>query len=161
METSKDYKKTVEDDIEWKLIDQLHSATLNFSNKSLELKKIYFVLIGIAVPTLIKLANDRLDTSLFVTLYILTLTFWYFDSYTYFYQEKLREKMDMYFSRIKKRHVYSQILTDYPKSEFTIEVERNNKERLWRSITNISVRLYFVLLCFVLIAHILFLFGLI
>jgi hypothetical protein len=45
----KEYKKTVDDEIDWKVIDQLYSATLNFSNTSLDLKKLYSVLIGIAV----------------------------------------------------------------------------------------------------------------
>jgi hypothetical protein len=26
----KEYKKTLEDEIDWKIIDQLHTATLNF-----------------------------------------------------------------------------------------------------------------------------------
>ena len=76
----KEYKRTLEDEIDWKVIDQLHTATVNFSSTSLELKKLFFVMVGIAVPSLIKLAGDKLDLSLFVTLYILTFTFWFIDS---------------------------------------------------------------------------------
>jgi len=135
-----EYKRTLEDEIDWKVIDQLHSATLNFSTTSLELKKIFFILVGIAVPSLIKLAGDKLDTSLFVTLYILTLTFWCLDSFTYFYQEKLREKMDNHFHQIKLRHKENEVKVD-----ITIESTRTKKYRCWRSVFNTSVSLYLVL----------------
>lgn len=84
MAENKEYKKSLEDEIDWKLIDQLHLATVNFSTMSLELKKLFFVLVGIAVPSLLKLAHDKLDISFFITLYILTITFWFLDSFTYF-----------------------------------------------------------------------------
>jgi hypothetical protein len=73
MSENKEYKKSVQDEIDWKIIDQLHSATLNFSSTSLELKKLLIVLIGITVPVLVKLAGDKLDLSLFVTIYLLSL----------------------------------------------------------------------------------------
>ena len=105
MANNKEYKKSLEDEIDWKIIDQLHAATLNFSTTSLELKKLFFVLVGIAVPTLIKLAGDELDLSLFVTIYLISSTFWLLDSFTYFYQEKLREKMDKHFMQIRIRNI--------------------------------------------------------
>ncbi|MDR1383849.1 MAG: hypothetical protein LBJ67_08410 [Planctomycetaceae bacterium] len=137
----KEYKKSIDDEIDWKLIDQLHTATLHFSSTSLELKKIYFVLVGIAVPTLIKLASDKLDLSLFITLYLLTVTFWFLDSFTYFHQEKLREKMDKIFSQIKRRNQNKLIVSE----TFTIESSRTSKHRLLRSMFNYSVGLYIIL----------------
>ncbi len=142
-----EYKKSLEDEIDWKIIDQLHSATASFSSTSLELKKLFFVLIGIAVPSLIKLAGDKLDLSLFITLYIITITFWYLDSFTYFFQDKLREKMDKRFNEIKTRNKKETIITnDIINSEYTIESIRTSKDRIWRSISNSSMRFYFVLL---------------
>jgi hypothetical protein len=139
-----EYKKSLEDEIDWKVIDQLHVATVNFSNTSLELKKLFFILVGIAVPCLIKLAGDSLDISLFITLYILTFTFWFLDSFTYYYQEKLREKMDKLFNQIKSRNKESPIPIDKQQQDFTIEITRTQKDRLWRSASNPSVRFYFV-----------------
>lgn len=141
----KEYKKSLEDEIDWKVIDQLHAATVNFSTASLELKKLFFVIVGIAVPSLIKLAGDKLDISLFITLYILTITFWFLDSFTYFYQEKLREKMDKHFNEIRNRNKETLIMRDDLKQDFTIETNRTQKDRLWRSVSNSSVRFYFVL----------------
>jgi hypothetical protein len=143
----KEYKRTLDDEIDWKVIDQLHNATSNFSAASLELKKLLLILVGIAVPSLIKLAGDKLDISLFVTLYILITAFWFLDSFTYFYQEKLREKMDKYFNKIKIRHKEDTlIVTNQQKDDFTIESKRDDKNRLYRSAFNCSHVLYWVLL---------------
>jgi hypothetical protein len=143
---NKEYKKSLEDEIDWKLIDQLHTATVSFYSTSLELKKLFFVLVGIAVPSLIKLSGDKLDISFFITLYILTFTFWFLDSFTYFYQEKLREKMDKHFNLIKSRNKETLIIPSNIIQDFTIEMSRTQKNRLWRSVSNPSVRFYFVLL---------------
>lgn len=153
----KEYKKSLEDEIDWKIIDQLHTATLNFSTTSLELKKLLFVLVGIAVPSLIKLAGDKLDTSLFITIYLLSITFWFLDSFTYFYQEKLREKMDKHFSQIKERNTEVIILTDKKENDFTLENSRTSSDRIYRSFTNPSVRLYIFAIVLNTIAFILFL----
>lgn len=142
MTEKKEYKKSLDDEIDWKIIDQLHTATLNFSTTSLELKKLLFILVGIAVPSLIKLAGNKLDTSLFITIYLLAITFWFLDSFTYFYQEKLREKMDYHFSQIKARNSEILIVTDNNTNNFTIENNRTSSDRIFRSITNPSVRIY-------------------
>ena len=137
MENNKEYKKSLEDEIDWKIIDQLHAATLNFSTTSLELKKLFFVLVGIAVPILVKLAGDKIDLSLFITIYLLSLTFWLLDSFTYFYQEKLREKMDNHFTQIRIRNIET---TDVP--DYTLDNNRTSSGRIWRSLTNHSIKLY-------------------
>lgn len=142
----KDYKKSLDDEIDWKIIDQLHTATVNFTTSSLEIKKLFFVLMGIAVPSIIKLSGDKLDLSLFVTLYILTVTFWFLDSFTYFYQEKLREKINWHFNEIKTRNKESLIITHSFKQGLIIESNRTSENRLWRSASNSSVRFYIVLL---------------
>lgn len=157
MAENKEYKKSLEDEIDWKVIDQLHSATVNFSKTSLELKKLFFVLIGIAVPSLIKLAHNKLDISFFITLYILTFTFWFLDSFTYFYQEKLREKMDKHFNQIKSRNKETLIMADNLKQEITLESNRTQEKRMWRSVSNPSVSFYFFLFVLNTIGIILFL----
>jgi hypothetical protein len=144
MSENKEYKKSVQDEIDWKIIDQLHSATLNFSSTSLELKKLLIVLIGIAVPALVKLAGDKLDLSLFVTIYLLSFTFWFLDSLTYYYQENLRELMDIRFNQIKTRNSPAIITTEKGLDNFTLDNKRTKKGRAQRSAFNISVRLYMV-----------------
>lgn len=157
MPENKEYKKSLEDEIDWKIIDQLHTATLNFSTTSLELKKLLFVLIAIAVPSLIKLANDKLDNSLFITIYLLAFTFWFLDSFTYFYQEKLREKMDNHFSQIKTRNTEKLILEKKEINDFTLENNRTSSDRVKRSLTNPSVRLYIFVIGLNSLAYVLYL----
>lgn len=159
----KEYQPNLEDQIDWKIIDQLHVATTTFSSTSLELKKLFFVLLGISMPALIKLAGDRLDISLFFVIYLLTITFWYLDSFTYYYQEKLRSKMDKHFSLIKERNNENRLIsnTEKPLEEFTIEKNRIEKTRLIRSVFNMSVRLYPILIVLTSVALILFLNGII
>ena len=138
-----EYKKTVEDEIDWKIIDQLHVATTNFSTASLELKKIFTVLIGIAVPALIKLAGDKLSIWLFIAIYILACTFWLLDSYTYFYQEKLRESMDKRLLKIKIRNLGE---ANIESDSFTLNNSRTSSGRVVRSLFNPSVWVYLIFL---------------
>lgn len=92
--------ENIEDKIYWKKIDQLHNATINFSKNSLEIKKLLFVVIGILTPLIINLCGNHITGTLFISLYITIFLFWIFDSYTYYYQKKLRFQMDFYFKQI-------------------------------------------------------------
>jgi hypothetical protein len=142
-----EYKSTFEDEVDWKIIEQLHSATSRFSSVSTELKKMYLILIGIAIPTIIKLSNNSLDLSLFVTLYIFTLTFWYLDSYTYFHQENLRSKMDIRFNSLKERNtIKSEDNSNEAIDEYTLENNRTATDRWKRAFKDSSLRIYHVFL---------------
>lgn len=158
MSSKKEYKKSIEDEIDWKIIDQLHAATLNFSTTSLEIKKLFFVLIGIAVPSLIKLAGDKLDLSLFITIYILAISFWLLDSFTFFYQEKLREKMDTHFKQLKLRNEDLSISDDKKEEDFTLENDRTSTNRLLRSL-NKSKMFYLLVGCLNTLPFFLYLIG--
>lgn len=70
-----DNSENIEDKIDWKKIDQLHNATINFSKNSLEIKKLLFVVIGISTPLIINLCNNQLDVALFISLYIIIFSF--------------------------------------------------------------------------------------
>ena len=140
-----EYKSTFEDEVDWKIIEQLHTATSRFSSVSTELKKMYLILIGIAIPTIIKLSNDSLDLSLFVTLYIFTLTFWYLDSYTYYHQENLRSKMDIRFKSLKERNTIN-TEDNSETDEYTLENNRTASDRWKRAFKDSSLRIYHVFL---------------
>jgi hypothetical protein len=154
-----EYKKSLEDEIDWKIIDQLHAATISFTTTSLELKKIYFTLITIAVPTVIKLSGDTLKTSLFVTIIILTITFWYLDGFTNYFQEKLRESMDKRFDEIRTRNNSS--VEDIENQEDTLENSRKKGGRLKRSIIGRAVIVYPIFLFMTLVIFSLFRCGVI
>ncbi|MCD0457174.1 hypothetical protein LPB85_17115 [Chryseobacterium sp. LC2016-27] len=149
------YEKSLEDEIDWKVIDQLHTATNFFASTSTELKKIFFTLIVIAIPTLIKLSGDKLDRALFISIFVLTFLFWILDSYTYFYQDKLREKMNLLFNDIKNRNK-TENMPDSNEEEVTIEIDRTSENRLKRSLFNYSMFLYLLVFIINLLATILF-----
>ena len=50
--------------------------------------------------------------------------------------------MDCHFSQIKARNSEIQIVTDNNTNNFTIENNRTSSNRIFRSITNPSVRIY-------------------
>lgn len=101
---NQEYKRSLEDEIIWKDIDQLHAATNNFSSKSLEIRKIYFTLIGIGVPTIYKINNNNFEEVILLFLFGLTLLFWLLDSQTYYYQKKLRFKINENFIKLRSNN---------------------------------------------------------
>lgn len=139
-----EYKKTLEDEIDWKMIDQLHNATNNFSSSSLEFKKIYFVLLGIITPIIFKLANNKFDISLLITPLCLSIFFWILDVITYYFQENLRAKMKNHFKELKKRNSTGTNSND----EYTLENDRTSKTRLRRSFFNASSMFYPIIIVF-------------
>lgn len=128
--------KNIENEINWKIIDQLHNATSNFSKSSLEIKKLLFVVIGISTPLIISLCNNELDKSLFISFYFFIIPFWILDSFTYYYQEKLRDKMDERFNSISKRNERKSF--EYNMIEYTLPNNRTKKKRIARSLFNLS-----------------------
>lgn len=130
---------SLHDMIDWKIIDQLHNSTKMFSTTSLELKKTMFVLIGIIIPTLIKLSNDKFDISIIISIYIISVSFWILDSFTYFNQEKMRELMDNRFENILRRN------NNCIDINLTLNANRNTK-RFIRSFFNTSQIIYMLLI---------------
>ncbi|MGD1889769.1 MAG: hypothetical protein ACFB15_04090 [Cyclobacteriaceae bacterium] len=105
-----------------------------------------------------------------MTTYLLTITFWYLDGFTYFHQENLRAKMDERFEEIKNRNkkpiqkqvkvgdLSEEIQKDEIK-EFTLENERRKDSRWQRAFTNSSVRMYPAFIVLISIAFGLYLTG--
>lgn len=135
------YKKTFEDEVDWKIIDQLHNATNKFSASSLEFKKIYFVLLGIVIPIIFKIGGEKFDIALLVTPLIISLFFWFLDSFTYYYQEVLREKMDKHFEKLRKRNPPIG-LEESDNDEYTLNNNRTSENRICRSVFNSSSAFY-------------------
>lgn len=153
--------KNIENEIDWKIIDQLHNATNNFSKNCLEIKKLLFVVIGISTPLIINLCNNKLDRSLFISLYLFIVSFWLFDSYSYYYQEKLRAKMNDRFKNISERNndVNS---VETSEEEFTLQKNRTNKKRILRSLFNMSHLVFYgILFLLVTLGFVLYNYGII
>ena len=133
-------KRDIDSEIDWKIIDQLHNAVLNFSRNSMQAKKIMFTLLGVFIAALLRVEHATDAVKWFPVMVILIILFWAFDSYTYYLQEKLRAAMDVRFHSLKRRYPSSN-----PDDEFTLSDSRTSCGRVLRSIFNFSVCWYPIL----------------
>lgn len=143
--------KDIDSEIDWKIIDQLHNAVLNFSRNSMQSKKIMFTLIGVFLTAILQAPTICAIVKWFPILIIVVALFWFFDAQTYYYQEKLRALMDVRFRALKKRCSKMD-----PFDDFTLPKERERGCRVFRSLWNASTFIYpviigVVVLCWVLI----------
>jgi len=154
-----EYKKSLDDTIDWAIIDQLHAATARFSSACTEVKKIYITVLAAIIPLIIHLSGQnqgkpQLSYPVFISVFIATAIFWFLDSYCYYYQEYLRSLIDQKFEKIKTRNralenpvdVYvaegGWITEKEMKKDLTLDDKRTAKSRLWRSINNSSMFIY-------------------
>ncbi|MBM6722970.1 hypothetical protein, partial [Pseudoflavonifractor phocaeensis] len=136
---------TIEDSLNQKQIDQLHNATLNFSNNSLETKKLC-VTAEIASVTILMGSHqnskiDNLYIVLGVSSLMVALLFYIVDIFFYYYQDKLREAMITEENKIRLRH-------GLPLRVFVRKTIMGNKGgcRVFRSIFNGSQIMYWILM---------------
>ncbi len=118
------YVRTLADELDWKLLDQLHSAASQISGFCFEIKKFCVTTTFVVLALLIKFTSDTLDTSLFVAGALIPLCFWFLDSIAYYYQVKLRGTMDVIRSNIKER---GHVNNESSNTENTISNDRVNK----------------------------------
>lgn len=133
----------IKDQIDWKTVDQLHAATLEFSRNCSNIKKICVTLLIASCTLLAKFNNNSLDLSFFVAGFVVPLFFWGLDASSYFYQEKLRAIINNKLNDIQNRNSNEVIKSS---EGFVLEVNRTNDNRLIRSIFNSSMLLYYVLI---------------
>ena len=135
-------------------IEQLHNVTLNFSKASIQMKQIMFTLIAIVAPIIIKLSGDHLDISLFITLYLIIFVFHFLDSFTYYYQKKMRAIMDSYFDKFEKSKKERSLISNTKNEKCFIHT-------ILKSVFNYSTLVYVCLFFLNTIGLVLFHFGII
>lgn len=141
-----EYIRTVEDELDWSLLNQLHAVVLQIGTFCFRTKQVCLtVLVGV-VGLIIALTSDKPDTSIFVTGLLIPVCFWFLDSIAYYYQVKLRGVMDGIRDRIHQRH--SEGLLRGPNAE-VIANERTNRssaQRVEDAFFNHSMWLYYFLI---------------
>ena len=60
--TIKPYAKTLQDELDWKLLDQLHGAVAQISNFCFEIKKFCVTTLFVAMTLIIKFTSDKLKS---------------------------------------------------------------------------------------------------
>ncbi len=127
-------------------IDQLHKSTLNFSNQSFEIKKLWVVTLTALGTIVFGLGNFDFSSeniSLYCGLsFSITLVFWMLDGYTYYYQKKLRYQMIEEEHKIYQRHDMDCNLCPF-----------SGKPTIWNAAFNPSQRIYHILIviCFIIL----------
>lgn len=127
-----------QDKLNWNNINQLHDAISNFSKQSFDIKKLW-ITIEVSIVTLL-LTLKVSEKTIFVAIGAVLLFFYFLDSMTYYYQDKLRKSMTDEQNEIRKRNNLK-------------ELEFRGKCRVFRSLFNWSHLLYYVVLLFVIVLY--------
>ncbi|MFI1410511.1 hypothetical protein ACH4Y0_11485 [Streptomyces sp. NPDC020707] len=123
------------DELDKDQLDQLHAATVKASEACLELKKLC-ALIVVPVGTIIASFGDKKPgPSLFAAGLMVIFGFWIADSFSYYYQRKLRGAMIPIWQRRANRCVDS----PYP------FVPTSGAVKPWRAAFNMSMAYYLIL----------------
>lgn len=99
----KPYTKTLQDELDWKLLDQLHGVVAQISSFCFEIKKFCVTTVFVVMTLMGKFISDKLDHSIFVAGLLIPICFWFLDATGYFYQVKLRGTMESIRQRLASR----------------------------------------------------------
>jgi hypothetical protein len=155
----KPYKKTLEDELDWKLLDQLHSTVSQISSFCFEIKKFCVTTTFVVLTLLVKFTSDKLDNSLFVAGILIPLCFWFLDSIGYYYQVKIRGTMETIRKNILARNSDNIVASS---GERIISEDRVNRPwylKVNDSVVNHSMWLYLFMISMDLVVWGLFCFG--
>lgn len=90
----KPYTKSLQDELDWKLLDQLYGVVAQISSFCFEIKKFCVTTLFVVMTLMVKFTSDKLDHSIFVAGLLIPICFWFLDATGYFYQVKLRGTME-------------------------------------------------------------------
>lgn len=99
----KPYTKSLQDELDWKLLDQLYGVVAQISSFCFEIKKFCITTVFVVMTLMIKFTADKLDHSIFVAGLLIPICFWFLDATGYFYQVKLRGTMESIRLRLASR----------------------------------------------------------
>ena len=139
------YKRSFEDELDWNLLDQIHKVVLQISSFCFRTKQICLTVDIAVIGILIKLTENKLDTSIFVSGFVIPALFWFLDSIAYFYQVKLRGIMDSIRERLKERNAENLILDNTNSVIAKERISKPLKIHILYSLFNHSMWFYFFL----------------
>ena len=130
---SNDKAAKTSDEIDWKIVDQLHDATLKISNDCFEYKKLCVAVVAGVIALMVRFGSADNLQFVFAVCGLVCIGFWFSDATAYFYQRSLRRTMTAKLNRIAERN--------------GAETEANLiAPTMWAAIFNKSMALYMVLL---------------
>jgi hypothetical protein len=99
----KPYTKSLQDELDWKLLDQLYGVVAQISSFCFEIKKFCVTTLFVVMTLMVKFTSDKLDHAIFVAGLLIPVCFWFLDATGYFYQVKLRGTMESIRQRLALR----------------------------------------------------------
>lgn len=143
----------VKEQLKLKEIDQLHAIILQFSKNTLQLKTICStVLIGI-LAVILKITGNKFDLAIIWCSLVTVVSFWIIDSFSYYYQRNIREKM---IEKINKL-----MPDDNIADKFGIPLSKGRKSSIVAALFNWSHIFYYIGLTVIACVLFLYLIGLI
>ena len=134
-------------ELDWQLLDQLHSVVLQISTFCFRTKQICLTVDVAVAGILFKFTDNRLDDAIFVAGLLIPVGFWFLDSVAYFYQVKLRGLMQIIRGELRERNQKN--LVQGVEHSPVIAAERLKKTWLgnaWNALVNHSMWLYGILI---------------
>ncbi len=144
-DTTPEYRKSFDDELDWTLFDQLHKVVLQISTFCFRTKQICLTVDIAVIGILIKILDNSLDTAIFVAGLIIPVCFWFLDSIAYFYQVKIRRVMNNIQQRLRERNTKPLVQTDYARVIEEKRAEKPTWNRIYHSFCNHSMWLYLFL----------------
>ena len=143
---AKPYTKTLQDELDWKLLDQLSGVVSQISSFCFETKKFCVTTLFVVITLMAKFTGDKLDNSIFVAGLCIPMCFWFLDSTGYIYQVKIRGTMEQIRLRLASRELRPLVGVDgagiIDKSRVDIPIYR----KVLNSTFNHSMWIYVVLI---------------
>ena len=138
----KPYTKSLQDELDWKLLDQLHSVVAQISSFCFEIKKFCITTLFVVMTLMIKFTLNKLDHSIFVAGILIPLCFWFLDATAYFYQVKLRGIMESIRQRLASRDEKSLVAANGENVIASSRVSASIHDRVFNAALNHSMWLY-------------------
>lgn len=142
---AKPYTKTLQDELDWKLLDQLSGVVSQISSFCFETKKFCVTTLFVVITLMAKFTAEKLDDAIFIAGLCIPLCFWFLDSTGYFYQVKLRGTMEQIRLRLASRDLKPLVSAGagiIDKARVDIPIYR----KVNQSVFNHSMWLYVVLI---------------
>ncbi|KQW87074.1 hypothetical protein ASC94_26990 [Massilia sp. Root418] len=104
MDEFRPYTRSLDDELDWKRLDQLYGVVTQLSGFCFETKKFCVTTEFVILALLAKITHGTLDRAFFIAGVAIPLCFWFLDAVAYFYQVKLRGAMDDAYERVRERN---------------------------------------------------------
>ncbi len=99
-----EYKKSLDDELDWSSVEQYHESTMQISNQCFEYKKLCVGALGIIIAAMLKLGTDTTPLLLSLTCLFISIGFWMCDTIAYYYQRVNRQKILNLQTKISNRN---------------------------------------------------------